>query len=221
MRDSTTNRRVAGAIGLLGVVLLGAYFTAPALLGWPYAGDTPAHLASYALGHARLFYAGAWLQGTGTLLCVVFFLALVELGGALNRLSGVLVVVGAACLLAVVLVESALLVAVPMSASAGDLAAVSTSFELSNGVFVRVFPLAPSSATYIALGAVILSSGLLARPFGYMAMAIGIAFELGGIAAIFSGWAVAVLAVMGAAQAVWIIAAAVGVWRSAPGPAIP
>src|SRR5262245_24277182 len=144
MRDSITNRRLAAATGLAGAALLAAYFAAPALLGWPYAGDTPAHLAAYALDHARLFYAGAWLQGTGTLLCVVFFLALVELSGTLNRLPGVLVAVGAACLLAVVLVESAMLVAVPMAASSGDLAAVSTTFGLSNGVFVRVFPLAPS-----------------------------------------------------------------------------
>ena len=215
MRHFTTTERFAASSGLLGAGLLVAYFAAPALLSWPYAGDTPAHLASYALSHQSLFYAGAWLQGTGTLLCVVFFLGLVLLAGELNRLAGVVLVVAATALLAVVLIESAFLVAVPMAASSGDLAAVSTTFDLSNGVFVRVFPLAPSTATYLALGIVLLPSAVLARPFGYAALAIGFAFEVAGLASIFTSWAVIATAVMGAAQAAWVVAAAVALWRRA------
>src|SRR5690348_7260477 len=149
MRDSITTEKIAAASGLLGAALLVAYFAPPALLGWPFAGDTPEHLAAYADSHQSLFYAGAWLQSTGTLLCVVFFLSLVSMAGALNRLPGAVVVLAATTLLAVALIESAFLVAVPMAASSGDLAAVSTTFGLSNGVFVRVYPLAPSTATYI------------------------------------------------------------------------
>lgn len=216
MRDSITTERTAAAAGLLGAALLVAYFTAPALLSWPFAGDTPAHLAAYALSHQSLFYAGAWLQSTGTLLCAVFFLGLVLLAGPLNRLPGVVVVLAATALLAVVLIESAFLVAVPMAASSGDLAAVSTTFDLSNGVFVRVFPLAPSSATYIALGIVLLPGVVLARPFAYSALAIGIAFEVAGLASIFTSWAVIAGAVMGAAQAAWVVAASVALWRRSP-----
>ena len=215
MRDSITLERIAAAAGFGGAALLVAYFTAPALLSWPYAGDTPTHLAAYAESHQGLFYAGAWLQSTGTLLSVVFFLGLVLLAGALNRLPGIVVVVAATALLAVVLIESAFLVAVPMAASSGDLAGVSTTFDLSNGVFVRVFPLAPSTATYIALGIVLLPSAVLARPFAYAALAIGVAFEVAGLASIFTSWAVIAAAVMGAAQAAWVVAAAVALWRRA------
>ena len=197
--------------------MLVAYFAAPALLGWPFAGDTAAHLAAYSVSHQGLFYAGAWLQSTGTLLSVVFFLGLVSLAGALNRLAGAVLLLAAAALLAVVLIESAFLVAVPMAASSGDLAAVSTTFNLSNGVFVRVFPFAPSTATYIALGIVLLPSTVLARPFAYAALAIGVAFEAAGVASIFTSWAAIAAAVMGAGQAAWVVAAAAALWRGASG----
>ena len=217
MRHSNTNRKWAAASGLAGAALLITYFAAPAILAWPYAGDTPSHLSAYALGHQTLFYAGAWLQGTGTMLSVVFFLALAGMTGALSRLPGALVAVGAGALLAVVLIESALLVAVPMAAASGDLATVSTTFALSNGVFVRVFPLAPSSLTYVALGIVIARSQVLPRSLGYAAIGLGATFEVGGIAAVFTSWAVPALAVLGAAQALWIIAAAARLWWAADG----
>jgi hypothetical protein len=53
-----------------------------------------------------------------------------------------------------------------LAAASGDAATVVTSFDLSHGVFVHVFPLAPPSVFYIARGAVNLGSGLLRRRFG-------------------------------------------------------
>jgi hypothetical protein len=120
---------------------------------------------------------------------------------------------GATTLLAVVLVESALLVAVPMAAAAGDAGTALTAFALSNGVFLRVFPLAPSSATYLALGFVVLGSKVLPRPFGYLAIGIRAAFELAGLAAVFSGATLVAIAVLAAAQSLWIAAAAVWITR--------
>src|SRR5215467_3223408 len=206
-------RRLAGGCGIAGPLLLVAYFAAPALFDWPYAGSTPEHLVAYSSAHQSLFYAGAWLQSTGTLLCVVFFLSLVRLAGASARMAGMLTMVASAVLLAVVLVEGAFLIAVPVAASAGDLTAVSTTFELSNGVFLRVFPLAPATATYAALGLVVLGSGVLHRGFAYTAIGLAAAFELAGIAAIVSSGALIVLAALSAAQALWIAAAAVSTWR--------
>jgi hypothetical protein len=46
----------------------------------------------------------------------------------------------------VVVIEAALLEAVPMAAANGDQAIVATAFALSNGVFARIFPLAPAPA---------------------------------------------------------------------------
>lgn len=207
--------RLVALCGIAGTVALTVYFAAPALTAWPYAGASPAQLSSYALHHQTLFYAGAWLQSTGTLLCVVFFLYLVRSTGGPQGLVQTIVIVSATSLLSIVLVESALLVAVPMAASAGDPTTAATTFALSNGVFVRVFPLAPSSATYIALGLALLNSGRLDRGFAYSALIIGAAFELAGIAAIFSAGALIVLAALAAGQALWVAAAAIALWRSA------
>ena len=208
--------RLTAASGLAGTLALAAYFAAPAFLGWPFAGASPARLTAYALDHQSLFYGGAWLQSTGTLLSVVFFLALVRMTGARGAggLPSTLVTVTAASLLSVVLVESGFMVAVPMAASAGDTSTVASAFALSNGVFVRVFPLAPASATYIALGLALLPTAPIHRGFAYAAIALGAAFELGGIAAIFANVVLIALAVLAAGQALWVAAAAVALWRS-------
>jgi hypothetical protein len=50
------------------VVLLAAYFIAPALTNWPYAAESPGKLTAYATAHHLLFYVGGWLQATGALL---------------------------------------------------------------------------------------------------------------------------------------------------------
>jgi hypothetical protein len=214
MVEALRDRRFAALCGMFGVAALGAYFAAPALLNWPYAGASAVSLTAYAMGHQTLFYLGAWLQITGTVLCVAFFLYLVRMAGASDSLTGTLVTVAATALLSTVLVEGALLVAVPMAAAADDTATVATTFALSNGVFVRVFPLAPSSLTYIALGLAMLSSPRFHRGYGFAAIAIGGAFELAGFAAVFVSAALIVIAVLAAGQALWILAVAIGLLRS-------
>jgi hypothetical protein len=129
------------------------------------------------------------------------------------RPAGVAALVGAASLMAIVLVEGALLTAVPVAAAAGDTTTTATTFALSNGAFLRVFPLAPSSLTYCALGVALLGSTRFDRRLGYVAIAIGAAFAAAGLAAVFSTWALAAIAVLAAAQTVWIVAAGVALWR--------
>jgi hypothetical protein len=209
-----TFRKAAALCGIAGPIALTVYFATPAFSNWPYAGASPANLTAYALDHQSLFYAGAWFQATGTLLCIIFFLAIVQQAGATARLSGVLVVVSSTALLGLVLVESALLVAVPMAAASGDTATVVTTFDLSNGVFVRVFPLAPAPVSFLALGAVILGSRVLDRRFGYAAIGVGIAFEVAGILAVFSSLGLILTIVLSITQEFWIVAAAIALWRS-------
>jgi hypothetical protein len=209
-------RFLAAAAGIAGALLLVAYFAAPAFLAWPYAGATPESIVQYADAHAALFYGGAWLQVTGTLLCVVLFLALVRQSGAALALDGMVTSLAAAVLLATVVIEAAFLVAVPMAASAGDGGTASSMFTLSNGVFLRVFPLAPASATLIALGLVLRRSNLLGAPLAAIALGLGIAFELAGIAAIAVPGALAALAILSAGQALWVVAAGVRLGTAAP-----
>src|ERR1700739_3387042 len=65
---------LAALAGVAGPVLLAAYFTIPALIGWPSATEPSGKLAVYATAHRLLFYLGGWLQATGALLSIVFIL---------------------------------------------------------------------------------------------------------------------------------------------------
>lgn len=208
-----TSRRIAGLCGIAGPIALTIYFAAPALTNWPYAGASAAHLTAYANQHQTLFFAGAWFQATGTLLSIVFFLAIVQLAGAAARLPGLIVIVASAALLGLVLVEAAMLMEVPLAAANGDAATVVTTFDLSNGVFARIFPLAPASAAYVGLGAVILGSTVLHRWFGYVAVGLGLAFEVAGIIALFTIIGLILAIILSVVQELWIIAAAIALLR--------
>jgi len=202
-----SERSVAAVAGILGAIALAVYFAAPAFLAWPYAGASSAAILSYANAHSTLFFAGAWFQVTGTLLCVVLFLALVRLSGAATSLAGMVTALACAVLLATVVIEAAFLVAVPVAAAAGDAATATSMFALSNGGFLRVFPLAPASATLIGLGLVLRRSNLLGASLATAALGLGVAFELAGLAAIVLPGALVVLAILSAGQAIWVVAA--------------
>lgn len=212
--DPATMRRWGAAAGIIGPVLLVVYFATPAFVGWPYAGATPDQLIAYATGHALLFYAGGWLQVTGALLSVVFFLVLLQLTGARARLAGAAALTGAALLLAVVTVEAALLEAVPIAAAAGDHATVATTFALSNGVFARIFPLAPAPLLFAAIGFALRGARVLPSFFARTAMVVAGLFVLAGGAAIFGTPGLIFAIVMSGVQAIWIAAAAISLAAS-------
>lgn len=158
--------RWGAAAGVAGPILLVIYFTVPVLSNWPYGGGNPDELVRYARAHEALFYAGGWIQATGALLSVVFFLVLREVSRARDTLAGTAVVVGSALLLAVVVIEAAFLEAVPMAAANGDRITVATTFALSNGVFARIFPLAPAPLLFAGLGVILRQATVLPRSFG-------------------------------------------------------
>ena len=207
-------RKAAAACGVLGPIFLVIYFGAPALTGWPYAGASADRLTAYANAHAWLFYAGAWFQVTGTVLSLAFYLALLHSAGARSGFWGSVLLLTGGSLLAVVLVEAAFLVAVPIAAAGGDRATVATSFALSNGVFVRVLPLAPASGTFVALGAILLQTRTLPRAFATLAIGLGAAFELAGLLAIVSSVALFALISLSVLQTLWTVAAAIAFSRS-------
>jgi len=201
--------RLGAIAGIVGPILLTLYFGAPALTGWPYSGASPDALVEYARSHALLFYLGGWLQATGSLLSVLFFLVLLQASGRRNELEGALLSLGAAVLLGIVLVEAALLEAVPIAAAAGDPATVATTFALSNGVFARIFPLAPAPLIFAGIGVALRDSRLLPTPFATAALLIAGLFVLAGILAVFARVGLILAIVMSVVEAVWILAAGI------------
>ena len=87
-------KRLGALAGVVGPLLLAAYFGAPALTGWPFAGASPERLTAYANSHQLLFYAGGWLQATGSVLCVAFFLVLLRMSETRDPFITGLVLVG-------------------------------------------------------------------------------------------------------------------------------
>ena len=201
--------RLGAIAGIVGPLLLSAYFAAPALAAWPFSGASPDALIAYARAHELLFYAGGWLQATGALLSSVFFLVLVQLTGARDRLEGMVVAVGVAVLLSLVLVEGALLEAVPIAAFNGDRATVATAFALSNGVFARIFPLAPAPMIFAGSGFALRRVPLIPSWFGTAALVIAALFVVSGFAAVFVPAGLVLAIVMSIVEAVWILAAAI------------
>lgn len=207
--------RVLGALaGIIGPVLLAAYFTIPELIGWPNPAESAGRLTAYATAHRLLFYGGGWLQATGALLSIVFLLILLQLSGARRTLAGAATLTGCAVLLSVVLVEAALLEAVPVAAANGDQATVATAFELSNGVFVRIYPLAPASLVFAGIGFALSGSAILPRVFARTAVLISGLFLIAGLAAVFGTVGLILAIVMSVTEAVWIPAAAIAFART-------
>jgi len=204
--------RLAAVSGIAGSVALALYFNTPALTNCPCTSASQ-QLAAFIRAHPTFLYAGVWLQATGTLLSVIFFLTIVQLARAATRLSGLIAVVASASLLSLVLVEGAFLATVQQAVAAGDTASFTTTFLLGN-VLLRIYPLAPASVTYLALGAVILGSTLLPRWLGYAALVLGIGFEVSGVLTVFTSVGLTLVVVFATVQELWIIAAAVALWRS-------
>jgi hypothetical protein len=154
--------------GILGTVLLGLYFGVGFSTGLAQLSSaaTQTQVVSVATQYHTLWYLGTWLQATGSLLSVVFFLALVQKSGATARLAGLLTTVGSAVLLAVVLIEGVFTIDLAQAAANGHLETSLTSFDLMT-VFTYIYPIVPALVIFLGLGTILLGSRLLPRVFGF------------------------------------------------------
>jgi hypothetical protein len=180
------------------------YFAAAPPL--PPADASVAQVAAVATRYHDKWLLGAWLQATGSLLSVVFFLGLVHLAGGPARLAGLLTLLGSAVLLAVVLIEGVFTIDLALAAANGHPETALSSYDLM-GVFIHIFPLAPAPLIFLALGTLLLESRLLPRALGYPALALGIAYEIVGLVGLFAA-PVLTLVVLGL-QSLWVLAAAI------------
>lgn len=208
-----SQRQLIAAAGILGPIALAVYFAAPWLVNWPMGNVTSEELATFAHHNGSIFFLGAWFQGVGSALSVLFFLGVVYLARATSRLAGVIAAAASAVLLCVSLVEGAFMMTVPLAVTSGHMATAQATFDLSTLTFVHVFPIVPVPAVLFSMGAVILGSRLLPRSLGVVALTIGAAFEIVGFAAMFSDtFLIPVIALL-AVDALWIMAAAISLLR--------
>lgn len=194
--------------GILGVILLGAYFGVGFSVGLAQLPPTAtvAQVVSLGIQYHNLWLLGAWLQGTGSLLCVIFFLALVQKTEGTAQLAGILTIIGASILLAVVLIEGVFTIDLAQAAVNGHQVTSLTSFDIMT-VFTYIYPIAPAPLIFLPLGTILLRSHLLPRVFGYLALALGCAFAIVGLVGLFTTSLITLIVL--SLQSLWILAAAI------------
>jgi hypothetical protein len=198
-------RFAAALCGFLGFAALGIYYSVPFPLPPPNA--TVDQLIGDLRGYQNTIFFDAWLLATGSLLQVVFTLALVYLTGAANRFWGMFTMLAGAAILSVSLFDAAFTIAAVEAAANGHPATSLVCFDLTDSMR-HVFLVAPS--LFLPLGAVLVASSLLPRAFGYAALALGIAFEILGFASFFSRIAEATIIGVLIGQELWMLAASIG-----------
>lgn len=206
---STQQTRILIAVcGILGTILLGLYFGVGFSVGLAQLplDSTAAQVVSIGREYRSLWFLGTWLQATGSLLSVVFFLALVQRAGRTASLAGLLTIVGSAVLLAVVLVEGVFTIDLAQAAVSGHPTTSLASFDIMS-VFTYVYPIVPAPVIFLALGTILLESRLLPRAFGYLAFGLGVAFAVVGLVGLFTTSLLTIIVL--SLQALWVLAAAI------------
>jgi hypothetical protein len=197
----TPGMMLAAACGMVGTItLIGSFAINPA----PPAGLTTAQLADWAVQHHTTLVLGGWLQGIGSLLTVLFAVALVHLAGATHRFAGWATLLAGAVILLVSLVEVTFYLAAAEAAVTGDAATGTVSNALIKAV-QHVFLIAP--ALLLPLGAVLLGSHVLPRAYAYLALALGAILQVLGLVGLF-GVLQPVIDVLLIVQGIWFLAAA-------------
>ncbi|GCE08230.1 hypothetical protein [Dictyobacter aurantiacus] len=211
-------RLLIGLSGIFGTILLILYFGIGFMVGLAQLApnSTQAEVIQAATHYHTLLFMGTWLQATGSLLSVIFFLSLVHRARASTSLPGLLTILGSTTLLGVVLIEGVFTIDMAQAAVDGHQMASLTSFDVMT-VFTYAYPIAPAPVIFLALGTVILRSQILPRALGTVAIGLGVAFELAGIISLFTTSLVTLIVL--SLQAIWVLVAAI-VWltrASVPG----
>jgi hypothetical protein len=202
------SRVLTGLSGILGIILLATYFGVGFSIGLAQLPPdaSMSQVVSVATQYHYQWFLGTWLQATGSLLSVIFFLALVHRAGATVRLAGVLTALGSAVLLSVVLIEGVFTIDLAQAAANGHLATSLTSFDIMT-VFTHIYPIVPAPLIFLALGTVLLGSRVLPRVFAYLSLGLGVAFEIVGLVGLFTTPILSVVVL--ALQSLWTLAAAI------------
>jgi hypothetical protein len=206
MDKSVTFKRsfciLSGLSGIAGVILLIVSF---AINNGPPQNPTSAELIEFGRQNYAHILWGAWMQAVGPLLIVLFALALVHLAGATERLAGWMTLFGATILMTVSLIE----VTFYISALNPDPVMMSFfSLKLISAVQHLYFIVA-APALFLPLGVILVSSPILPRVFGYLALLLAAGFATLGVIFMLRLRLPEAVTALGGVQALWWLAAAI------------
>jgi hypothetical protein len=165
---------VSGFSGIVGVIMLTISFN---INPGPPLNATLDQITVFGHRYFASILWGAWLQAVGPFFIVLFALALVSHAGATKQLAGLMTLFGACTLMTVSLIEitfymAALFENPPLSTLMG----MNVIHAVQHLYFIIAAP-----AFFIPLGFVIVSSEILPRVLGYLAILLGAAFAILGV----------------------------------------
>jgi hypothetical protein len=189
--------------GILGTIALTLYFTAP--FHWMPL-PPPEASAEQIMTFGKLFHSevmlDTWLQQAGTILSVIFALALVHLGGGSGTLAGKLTLLASTVITCLSLAEGSFAIGAVQAGNHGHSEAALTCFELTN-TFIHIFLLAPS--LFLMMGLALIQSTILPKAFIYSAIFLGIGFQILGVLALFFEKALFLVIIILMLQNLWTI----------------
>lgn len=201
-------RALAGLCGIAGpVILVASLAMAPS----PPPGLAPTALAAWAAPRAGFIVLDGGMQGFGSLLIVIFALALVRLSGAGHGFLGWLTQFAGGTILMISLIEVTFYLTAAQAIASGDTA----SDLISDGpdrAMQHIFLTAP--ALLLPLAVVLLRTRVLARPFAWSGLAIGATLQVLALAGAFRVMQPAVDALV-IVQSAWFVAAGAALALSA------
>lgn len=207
MKSSLDFRRrfriLSGLSGVIGVVLLIISFAINN--GGPPPGATYQELVKFVQQNYATVLWGAWLQAVGPVFIVVFAFALVYLAGAMQRLVGWMTFLGATILTIVSLMEVTFYIS---ALSLDPVSMPSISLKLISAVQHLYFIVA-APALFLPLGVVLVSSRILPRLFGYLALVLATVFAVVGAIFLLRLTLPSAVTALGGVQALWWLAAAI------------
>lgn len=187
--------------GIVGVpTLLASFAINP---GPPASAKTAQLMTFWASQHQTGIMMGGWMQVTGTLLSVLFALALVHMAGFSSRLSGLLTLFGSTILMCVGLAEMTCYI----GATSGDAITVRVVSTMIPAL-QHAYPIVAAPMVFWPLGIVILVSHIISKVLGYAAILLGTVFAVLGFIGMLQP-VQGIVDTLSALQGFWWLAAAV------------
>jgi hypothetical protein len=199
---STRLFRILSALTcIVGVLMLMQSFSYPG----PPLNPTSAQMVAFAGQHLTSTLSGAWLQAIGSLLILLFDFAIVCQAGATTRLAGWMAFFGGVILMIVSLIEIVFYFGLLYTSP------VETGLVSNNLIHAvqHLYFIIAGPTLFIPLGIVIISSRVLPRILGYLAIVLGAAFAVLGIVFLDSLVLPTLVQAFAAVQALWWLAGAI------------
>ena len=204
-RDLVSKRSTCIASGLAGIAGVALLMVSFAINSGPPPTTVGVDLIKFGQQNYANVLWGAWMQAVGPVLIVLFAFSLVHLAGATHRLAGWMTLFGATTLMTVSLIE----ITFYISALHPDPAIMPIVSLVLISAVQHLYFMVAAPALFFPLGMVLLSSAILPRIFGYLAILLAAGFAaLGTIFMLTLTLPAGVTAVAGI-QALWWLAAAI------------